>query len=150
MTDRTASGVLWDEVAEGTEIPPYTFDLTYKTMMLAASATRDYNPLHHDPEYARQSGVPTIFINVMTYQALFGRLLGNWLLPNGKLRSLSLKMLEPNMPGDVLTVRGTVTGKGEDHETGYGQAKCDLWIENARIGRTTVASAVVALPRRQG
>ena len=129
----------WESVSEGDELPPMTFGpLTDTTMMRAASGTRDSAKHHHDRAYAKENGAPDMFVNTMWYQALLGRYVTDWGGPESFLRRLDFRMRLHCVPGDTLTVRGTVTGKRE--ENGQKLVDLDVRIDSTRNKDSVIAS----------
>jgi acyl dehydratase len=51
-----------------------------------------------------------------------------------------------DVPGDTLTLKGTVTGKRV--EGGERLVELDIWMENGKGEKTTPGQAMVALPSR--
>ena len=52
--------LVWDDVDEGTVLPVVRQPVSYRRVVMNPGATWDYFPGHHDPEYARSQGQPTI------------------------------------------------------------------------------------------
>lgn len=133
----------WEDVAEGTEIPPISLELTMKRLIMAVCGTRDFYPVHHDRDFARDSGHKDIFVNQMFLQGFLGRCLTDWTGPEGKLRKLSIVMIAPNYLGDTITARGRVTRKYVENDEH--KADCEL-VVTKQDGTVTVNSqATVAL-----
>jgi acyl dehydratase len=83
--------------------------ITPTFVIATALATHDFYAIHHDTDWARSVGRPNIFTNILTTTGLVGRVLTDWAGPATRLRSVDLRLLVPNYPGDVLTLAGTVT-----------------------------------------
>jgi acyl dehydratase len=143
----TSAGLYWEDVAEGTKIPPIFLELTMKRLIMAVCGTRDFYPVHHDRDFARNSGHKDIFVNQMFLQGFLGRCLTDWTGPEGKLRRLSIAMVAPNYLGDTITGGGTVSRKYlENNEH---RADCEL-VVTKQDGTVTVNShATVALPSKK-
>ena len=105
----TNSGILWADITEGQALAPLTFPITYSTLAKDVAGTRDLYPIHHDPAFAKGNGARDIFLNTMFYQGLIGRFVNAWAGPQSFLRKLSISMTAHGCPGDVLTLRGTVS-----------------------------------------
>jgi acyl dehydratase len=130
--------------AKGQQVGPIVFDVTYERCVLCVSATRDFNPLHYDRDAARAAGLPDVFINTMTYQGLFARLVLEWAGSAASLERLAIRMRQVNIPGDTLTLTGTVAETGEDADGRW--ASLELVASNQRVGATTTAEARVRWP----
>jgi acyl dehydratase len=76
-----------------------------------AGAGGDFNPMHHDEEFARSAGQTTVFAMGQLSAAMLARLATDW-LGAGALRSLSVRFTAKVWPGDVLVLRGTVASEG--------------------------------------
>ena len=86
--------------------------------------------------FAHDSGIDRI--------SWMGNLITNWMGDQGRLKSLSVRLILPNVYGDVSWCRGKVTGKRKQD----GQNLCDLdvWCENQRGQQTALGKATLALP----
>ncbi|MFC1944662.1 MaoC/PaaZ C-terminal domain-containing protein [Chloroflexota bacterium] len=137
----------WEDVAEGSEISPISLELTMKRMIMAVCATRDYYPVHHDRDFARNSGHKDIFVNQMFLQGFLGRCLTDWTGPEGRLRKLSIEMIVPNYLGDTITANGRVTRKYLiDGEL---RVDCDLIVTKQDGTATVNSQATIALPSKK-
>ena len=134
----------WDGVAEGASLPPLEFGpITMTTQVMDASCTRDLYPIHHDREFAKANGARDIFLNTMWYQGLLGRYVNEWGGPESFIRKLSFDMRATNCPGDLLTVRGTVTRKHE--QDGQKLVDLDVRIDNQLQPDTVTARITLEL-----
>src|SRR6056297_1173600 len=94
------------EVGQG--LPDLDLPITATLVAGGALASRDYTPVHHDRSAARSQGLPDIFMNILTTQGLCSRYVTDWAGPNAVVRRVKTKLGGPNMPGDVLKIRGKV------------------------------------------
>lgn len=97
------------DVRVGEELPALNIPFTVTSVMAAAIATRDYQPVHHDVERARELGSETVFTSTHTATGYLERLVLAWAGPNAFLRSLKLRLGVPNYAGDTLHLSGRVT-----------------------------------------
>ena len=134
--------LLFSDVKLDDSLPGYTLPITSTRCIMASIATKDYYPVHHDPDFARNNGAPNIFINTQTYQLLFTRLLGNWIYPDGRISKLTMRMKSMVAAGDTISVGGKVTNIDQESR----QVECELWIENQQNRITTVGKALIELP----
>jgi acyl dehydratase len=88
------------QLAEATMHVPASF------IVATSVATRDFYPVHHDPEFARAGGLETIILNVHTAVALVSgyalRSVGEELTNT----STNLRLIQPVYADDELTFRG--------------------------------------------
>jgi len=137
----------WEDVQIGQDIPTsYTLKLDATRFVLQVSGTQDYYPVHHDRDFARSQGVPDIFMNTGFLTAATGRLLTDWMGPEGRLCKYRIEMRRMNLLGDTMTVKGKVTGKYLREGKHYVEA--DLWCETDGQGITTPCKATLLLPSR--
>jgi acyl dehydratase len=99
----------------GTELPELTIELTPTMVISTALATRDFTPVHHDPELARAQGSKDIFLNILTTMGLVQRYVTDWAGPGAVIRSIDVRLGVPAYAGDRLTFTGTVV-QGADGE----------------------------------
>lgn len=129
------------DAERGEPIGEFELPLTREIMALDVSATRDFNPIHFDVDFARARGFRDVIFNTPGYQGLFCRLVGEWVRGRARVRRLSCRMFAPNVPGDTMRVSGRLV---EDRRNGGRRvSEVDMRIENARAGVTTRASAEV-------
>lgn len=97
------------EVSVGDKLPPLDIDVTSGLVVAGALATRDFEPVHHDKAVAQSTGLPDVFMNILTSQGLMQRYVTDWSGPEAVVKSLDIKLGAPNVPGMVMTVTGEVT-----------------------------------------
>jgi len=137
----------WEDVEVGQEIPTsYSLKLDATRIVLQVSGTQDYYQVHHDRDFAQAQGVPDIFVNTGFLTATLGRLLTDWMGPEGWLRKFRLEMRKMNLLGDTLTMKGEVTDKYV--QNGDHRVEADVWCETDREGVTTPCKATLILPSR--
>jgi len=137
----------WEDVEVGQEIPTsYSLKLDMTRLCLQVSGTQDYYPVHHDRDFAHTQGVPDSFVNTGFLTAASGRLLTDWIGPEGWLHKFRIEMRRMNLLGDTLTVKGKVTDKYVQNGDHYVEA--DVWCETDREGVTTPCKATLILPSR--
>ena len=134
-----------DDVKEGLELEPLSYDVTSTTVVLGALATRDWRPQHHDYHFAvERNGVQDIFLNAPNQAAWFERYLTDWTGPRGRLGRMRFRMKGSVFPGDTMVLEGIVTDVATD-ATGCGWADVDVVLRVAdRV--CTECSARIAIP----
>ena len=63
----------FDDVKAGDHLPELTVPLTATLIVAGAIASRDYEGVHHDADAARHSGLPNVFMNILTTNGIVGR-----------------------------------------------------------------------------
>jgi acyl dehydratase len=87
--------------------------LTRTDFVRYQGASGDMNPIHHDEEFAKAAGFPTVFAVGMLQAGLLGTYLTDWFGPES-VRRLGVRFKEQVWPGDVVTLTGVVSGKREE------------------------------------
>ena len=55
----------WDDVLVPAQLPEVVDQISYERVVMNAGTTWDYVPWHYNPQYAKDHGHPTIFVNTM-------------------------------------------------------------------------------------
>ena len=100
-------------VSVGDKLPSLEIDISTGLVVGGALATRDYEPVHHDKGKAQAAGLPDVFMNILTSQALMTRYATDWSGPEAVVKSLDIRLGAPNVPGMVMTINGEVTAKDD-------------------------------------
>ncbi len=106
-----ATGLRYDDVSVGDELPPLDVELTRSLIVATAIASRDYQDVHHDPGLAQMRGSKDIFMNILSTNGFVGRFVTDWAGPDAVLKKVSIRLGAPNYPGDTMHMTGTVTKK---------------------------------------
>ncbi len=105
------------DVSVGDTLPELRIPLTVSLIVSGALASRDYTPVHHDKAKAQEAGLGDVFMNILTTNGLVGRFITDWAGPNATLRNVNIKLGTPNLPGDSMTLTGTIASKQRDEVT---------------------------------
>ncbi len=103
----------FSELNVGDKLPALDIDISSSLISCGALATRDFEPCHHVPKVAQDMGLPDVFMNILTSQALMARFVTDWSGPEAVMKALKVKLGAPNVPGMVMTVTGEVTEKDD-------------------------------------
>lgn len=107
------------DLAEGDDLAPFDEGpLTVTDFVRYQGASGDFNPIHHDTEFARSAGFDQPFAVGMRQAGVAASWLTNAFGATA-VRRFSLQWREQAWPGDVLSYEGTVTevrGHGPDRE----------------------------------
>src|SRR6266542_1236523 len=98
----------FEDVNVGDEVPPFEVTpITRTDIVRYAGASGDFNPIHHDEEFARSAGMPAVFGIGMHSAGLLGQYLARWVgLSN--VRRFGVRLTGQVWPGDTLALAGEV------------------------------------------
>lgn len=128
--------------------PEFRFGPVSRTDIVRyAGASGDFNPIHHDEEFARRAGLPGVMAHGMLSAGLLASFLTRWFGP-GSVRRYKVRFRERVWPGDVLSARGEVKRVYEAD----GESRAELDLELVRQDGAVVLSgnADVAVSRDRG
>lgn len=128
----------------GLRLPELALPLTRKLIVMGAAATRDWQPQHHDPDWAKEAGLPDIIMNNYTQAGLISRFVTDWSGPMGRIGRLRFAMRRPVCPGGTATINGMVVDLSAEVDA-------MIWVEiDIEIAvdekLVTTATAKLALP----
>jgi len=116
--------------------------VTQTQIVRFAGAGGDFNPMHHDEEFARAAGQPGVFAMSQLSAALLGRLAATW-LGSANLRTLSVRFTAKVWPGDTLILSGAVQQSViVDDEP---RVVCTLQVVRQGLGEVVARGSVTAL-----
>jgi acyl dehydratase len=118
----------WDELHVGAECAPREYGpLTRTDFVRYQGASGDFNPIHHDDEFAQSAGYPTAFSVGMLQAGILASYATEWLGPRN-VRKFGVQFREQVWPGDRLVCTGTVIDRDEAART------VDLELVVTRVG----------------
>lgn len=98
----------------GTEGPQFVDEaLTLTDFVRYQGASGDMNPIHHDPDFARDAGFDMPFAVGMRQAGVLATWATDW-LGAANVRRFKVQWQEQAWPGDVLTYRGTIVAEREE------------------------------------
>jgi len=99
----------FEDVQVGDALPEVIVErLTRTDLVRYAGASGDFNPIHHDEEFARAAGNPTVFGHGMLSAGLLARCITDFVGVEN-LRRYRVRFATRVWPGDTITCRGAVT-----------------------------------------
>lgn len=142
----------FEDISEGEELPRVEDPVSFRRVIMTPGATWDYFPGHHDPEYARAQGQPTIYMNTMHIMGFADRLVTDWAGPATFVVRRRVRLHGSVYAGDTLVGTGRVLAtRREDRQ---GSLRClvdiELVIENQHGTRCASAAITAALPSSSG
>ena len=95
------------ELAIGTRLPPlHTGDITRHRIAMYAHGSGDLNPIHVDPDFAREkAGLPDVIVHGMYTMGMLSRLVTRW-AGAGQVRSIDTRF------GAMLPVHAALDCEG--------------------------------------
>jgi acyl dehydratase len=107
MSERT-----YAEVAVGDVLGPVEYPLSIYRLVVAAGGNRDFNSIHHNRDYARESGAPDAYASTFVLMGCWERVVRDYIGSGGTIRSIAdFRMRKFNLVGSVMTVQGRVVDK---------------------------------------
>lgn len=133
-----------EDVTPGFELPEMALEVTTRLVIMGATTSRDWQPIHHDLKWAQdRAGLPNIILNNYTQAGWLSHYLTDWSGPEGRLGRMKFSMRKPICPGDTAVFKATVTSV--EVEGGLRWLELDLAIQIEGKSFTT-GSARLALP----
>ncbi len=105
------SGASAEDVPTGPLLPPFDLNVTSTVIVAGAIASRDFMPVHHDPDYARAQGAPDMFMNILTTNGYVARYVTDWAGPAVRLERVAVRLGAPCVPGKTLHFTGQVASE---------------------------------------
>ncbi len=99
----------FENLAVGQQLEPLAFPITASAIIAGAIATNDFAKVHHDPAAAAASGVPSIFMNILTTNGLVQRFVTSWAGVNAEVKKIKIRLGAPNFVGDTMKITGEVS-----------------------------------------
>jgi len=126
----------WDELTEGTEREPLEIGpLTRTDFVRYQGASGDFNPIHHDEDFAKGAGFPSVFSVGMLQAGILGTYATDW-LGAANIRNFNVQFREQVWPGDHLVCTGTVARKYDD--AGEHKVDIDLLVTRVESGGAAI------------
>jgi acyl dehydratase len=101
----------WDEIAVPTGLAEVVDEISYERVVMNAGTTWDYVPWHYNPEYARDRGHPTVFVNTMHLAGFADRIATGFGGPRSRVIRRKVSLIGSIYAGDSMVARSRVTGK---------------------------------------
>jgi acyl dehydratase len=140
--------VFFEDIAEGTEIPPlHKGPYTPVDTAKFASMYGDFYPGHYDSKWAVEvDRIPGAIVHGYQIVTHLSQLLTDWISPDGFLKKLSAQVRAQTFVGESVTFRGTAKQKYQ--KDGECCINCSVWGEKPDGTVVVQGTAVVTLPSR--
>ncbi len=133
----------FESVSVGDKLPTREIPITSSLIVGGAIVSRDFTTVHHDKKAAQKTGLPDIFMNIITSNGLMSSYITNWAGPDSTTKKIDLKLGSPNLPGFIMTISGEVKAKDEK----LGTVDIEVTGENNVWGMHMQGTVKVQLPK---
>ncbi|KPM51959.1 dehydratase [Frankia sp. R43] len=131
--------------AENDVLPEREFGpLTRTDFVRYQGASGDFNPIHHDEQYARAAGFPGVFSVGMLQAGYLATFVTDAFGP-ANIRRFTVRFREQVWPDDVLTCSGKVTSIAAADPAGEVLAELELCVTTQKGAIAIAGSATVAV-----
>lgn len=131
------------KVTVGMSLPDREFGPQTRTDIVRyQGASGDFNPVHHDDEFAQSAGMPGVFSVGMLQAGYLGTYCSD-LFGVLSVRAIAVRFAAQVWPGDLLTCSGTVRALRK--EAGAAFAELELVVTRAAGEVAVTGSATVEL-----
>jgi 3-hydroxybutyryl-CoA dehydratase len=139
----------YDTLAQGQKIEGPKFAVSRETIRLFCDGSLDYNPLHLDDDYMKNSFGKTnfggIIMHGMNNFGLLTLMLTDWAYPIGGVqRRMETRWLKPVRPGDTIQPFGTIKAKQATAKSRW--VLIDVTVENQSGAVVAAGEAMVEFP----
>lgn len=139
----------FENLAVGNTISGPKFVVSRESIRLFCDGSLDYNPLHLDDDYMKNSFGKTnfggIIMHGMSNFGLITRMLTDWAYPAGAIhRRLETRWLKPVKPGDTIQPMGVVKSKQITQNSRW--VLIDVLVRNQKDEHVATGEAMVEFP----
>ena len=132
------------ELQIGLNLPRLQKRVTQEDIDTYAKASRDFNPIHIDPEFARKTPTGGTIAHGMLIVAYVSQMMtdsfGKSWLSGGKF---NIRFKAPAKPGDALTIQGKVVKVQKDNQ--QISINCDVLCANQKGEAVITGEAIVRI-----
>jgi acyl dehydratase len=137
----------FEDVKVGDHLSSFNLTVTRTHIVKYAGAGGDFYPVHHDEEFAKAAGLPTIFAMGLMHGGMLSRLVTDW-AGGFRVKRYKLRFTGMVWPHDTLKFSGRVARIYQ--ENGQNLVNCDLSVINQNDEPVIIGEATVSLPCKQG
>jgi acyl dehydratase len=136
----------WENLEVGASPEPRTVGPLNRTDFVRyQGASGDFNPIHHDEEFAQAAGYPSVFSVGMLQAGILATYATDWLGADN-VRTFGVQFREQVWPGDRLTCTGTVLERLDADDGNERVVKLELVVERVGGGTAIKGWATFAVP----
>lgn len=135
----------FEEVKEGEDLPSFETTVTRTHIVKFAGAGGDFNPIHHDEEYAKSLGLPSVFAMGLMHGGFLSRVVTDW-AGDGRVKRFKIRFTGIVWPNDTLTCRGRTVRTYQ--QNGENLVDCELFVTTQNGEDAIIGEATVSLPAK--
>lgn len=136
----------FEDVQGNEELSPFAITITRTHIVKYAGASGDFFPIHHDEEFAKSVGLPSVFAMGLMHGGMLTRMVTDW-AGDGRVKRYKIRFATMVWPGDTLTFKGKVVKKYQEECENL--VDCELSIVNQNGENAITGNATVSLPLKQ-
>ena len=135
------------ELKEGMELPEINKTVTQRNINLYAEASRDFNPVHLNEEFAKKTGLGGTIAHGMLILAYVSEMMmaafGKKWITGGKL---DVRFKAAARPGETITVSGKITKMENDNS--QTTVNCSVLCSNGKGEQIITGEAILKIPKQ--
>jgi acyl dehydratase len=135
----------FENIKENEEIPPFEVTVNRTHIVKYAGAGGDFNPVHHDEEFAKAVGLPSVFAMGLMHGGFLSKTLTDW-AGDGTVKRYKIRFATIVWPKDTITCKGTVIRKYQ--EDGENLVDLEISVVNQKGENAITGEATVSLPSK--
>jgi acyl dehydratase len=136
----------WEDLEVGSGPEPRTVGPLNRTDFVRyQGASGDFNPIHHDEEFAQAAGYPSVFSVGMLQAGILASYATDWLGADN-VRTFGVQFREQVWPGDRLECTGTVVERLDADNGNERAVKLELIVQRVGGGTAIKGWATFAVP----
>ncbi len=135
----------FENVNENEEIPPFEVTVSRTHIVKYAGAGGDFNPVHHDEEFARAVGLPSVFAMGLMHGGFLSKTLTDW-AGGGTVKRYKIRFATIVWPKDTITCKGTVIKKYQEGRENL--VDLEISVVNQNGEKAITGEATVLLPSK--
>ena len=141
--------LIFDSISTGDDIDGPSFAVSRESIRLFCDGSLDYNPLHLDDDYMKNSFGKTnfggIIMHGMNNFGLITRMLTDWAYPAGAIhRRLETRWVKPVKPGDTIRPAGIIKAKQVTEKSRW--VLIDVLVKNQHYDKVATGEAMMEFP----
>ncbi len=133
----------FEEISEDLELPEVKKGpINRQQLVDYASASGDYNKLHYDEGFAKQTGISGCIAHGMLVMSMVGSYISDW-AKEGIFKNFKIRFVGMTNENDTLSITGKVIKKYKENGENLVQIEVISKTQDDRI--TTTGSAIISI-----